>query len=257
LDTVESELWRVFHENSALTSWDWELFARINSINSDPTWILLGDSPVFDAVATRDAVELPPPRQLSVSLETALRRRRSTEDFGQGVLPLNDLSTLLHFGCGAWGRDVVSGRHYRSAPSPGALNTIAAVVEVVTVASVSPGPYGFDPLRHALVPMGPLGHSQESFNMPCSGKPCCTVWLVAAFDRACGKYGDRGYRFALLEAGHVAQNVLLAAAALSLPARPIGGFLDHEAAEQLHLTPFPVFPLYALPVGAPKPAHEE
>ena len=42
------------------------------------------------------------------------------------------------------------------------------------------------------------------------------------------KYGLRGYRFALLEAGHVMQNAVLAAAALALPALPVGGFYDRR-----------------------------
>ena len=40
------------------------------------------------------------------------------------------------------------------------------------------------------------------------------------------KYGERGYRFALLECGHIAQNLLLAAEAEGLAAVPIGGFVD-------------------------------
>jgi nitroreductase len=40
------------------------------------------------------------------------------------------------------------------------------------------------------------------------------------------KYGERGYRFTLLEAGHIAQNALLTASALMLDACPFGGFID-------------------------------
>jgi len=46
------------------------------------------------------------------------------------------------------------------------------------------------------------------------------------FWRSRFKYGLRGYRFALVEAGHVVQNVVLAAAALGLPALPVGGYYD-------------------------------
>jgi nitroreductase len=38
----------------------------------------------------------------------------------------------------------------------------------------------------------------------------------------------RGYRFALLEAGHVVQNLVLAATALGLPALPLGGWYDRR-----------------------------
>ena len=49
---------------------------------------------------------------------------------------------------------------------------------------------------------------------------------TAVFVRSRFKYGQRGYRFVLLEAGHVAQNVALTAAALALPMLPYGGFYD-------------------------------
>jgi SagB-type dehydrogenase family enzyme len=52
--------------------------------------------------------------------------------------------------------------------------------------------------------------------------------VTAVFPRTQFKYGQRGYRFALLEAGHVVQNVLLAAADLGLPALPLGGFYDRR-----------------------------
>jgi SagB-type dehydrogenase family enzyme len=46
------------------------------------------------------------------------------------------------------------------------------------------------------------------------------------FWRSRFKYGQRGYRFTLLEAGHLVQNVVLMCAALDLAAVPIGGFYD-------------------------------
>ena len=54
------------------------------------------------------------------------------------------------------------------------------------------------------------------------------VVLTAMFWRSRFKYGLRAYRFALLEAGHVVQNAILAATALGLPALPIGGFYDRR-----------------------------
>ena len=52
--------------------------------------------------------------------------------------------------------------------------------------------------------------------------------LLAVFGRTRFKYGLRGYRFALLEAGHVVQNVALTAVALDLAALPLGGFYDAQ-----------------------------
>jgi SagB-type dehydrogenase family enzyme len=52
------------------------------------------------------------------------------------------------------------------------------------------------------------------------------VVVTGVFWRSRFKYGLRGYRFALLEAGHLMQNAVLAATDLELDALPIGGFYD-------------------------------
>ena len=70
------------------------------------------------------------------------------------------------------------------------------------------------------------------------------------FWRSRFKYGQRGYRFALLEAGHLAQNVLLAAEALDLGAAPIGGFYDRQLAEFLEIDGVNEGPLYVIPIGS-------
>lgn len=50
------------------------------------------------------------------------------------------------------------------------------------------------------------------------------VFIISAvFERSVNKYGDRGYRYILLEAGHVGQNICLAAAEVGLSVRPLGG----------------------------------
>ncbi len=64
------------------------------------------------------------------------------------------------------------------------------------------------------------------------------------------KYGGRAERYVLLEAGHAAQNLLLAATALGLGAVPIGAFGDDALARALDLPPGEET-VYAIPVGQP------
>jgi SagB-type dehydrogenase family enzyme len=70
-------------------------------------------------------------------------------------------------------------------------------------------------------------------------------------ERLMHKYGDRGYRYILLEAGHAAQNMCLAAASLDLGALPVGGFFDSYVAELLELNQEQEALLYALGFGRP------
>jgi SagB-type dehydrogenase family enzyme len=65
------------------------------------------------------------------------------------------------------------------------------------------------------------------------------------------KYGLRGYRFALLEAGHVVQNVLLACTALGLAAVPVGGFYDRPVDALLGADGVNESVVYAVSLGRP------
>ena len=76
------------------------------------------------------------------------------------------------------------------------------------------------------------------------------VAISAVFWRSRFKYGARAYRFALLEAGHVAQNYLLAATALGLSACPVGGFFDRRVDALLGIDGLHEASLYLLPVGS-------
>jgi SagB-type dehydrogenase family enzyme len=74
-------------------------------------------------------------------------------------------------------------------------------------------------------------------------------FVTAMFWRARFKYGLRGYRFALLEAGHVGQNFLLAATARDLAAVPVGGFFDRRVDELLGVDGVDESAVYAISVA--------
>jgi SagB-type dehydrogenase family enzyme len=52
------------------------------------------------------------------------------------------------------------------------------------------------------------------------------ICLTGCFPRHEHKYGEGGYRMLVAEAGHISQNLILAATALGLSARPFGGVFD-------------------------------
>ena len=75
------------------------------------------------------------------------------------------------------------------------------------------------------------------------------VFLIAAvYQRTADKYGERATRYVHMEAGHVAQNLLLQAVALGLDGVPIGAFHDDRLGTALSL-PADHALLYLLPVG--------
>jgi SagB-type dehydrogenase family enzyme len=75
--------------------------------------------------------------------------------------------------------------------------------------------------------------------------------ICAVYQRTTAKYGDRGIRYADLEAGHAAQNILLQAVSLDLGAVPIGAF-DDQRVKQVIASVENETPLYVMPVGHPE-----
>ena len=76
--------------------------------------------------------------------------------------------------------------------------------------------------------------------------------LTGVTKRTRAKYADRAERYVALEAGHVAQNILLEATVLGLAAVPIGAF-DDAAVRLVVGASNEELPLYVLPIGSPPP----
>jgi SagB-type dehydrogenase family enzyme len=82
-------------------------------------------------------------------------------------------------------------------------------------------------------------------------QPALTIAVVATFARSRAKYGLRGYRFALLEAGHLVQAAVTTATALGLAALPWGGFIDAAVDARLELDGLERSCVYLLAISAP------
>jgi SagB-type dehydrogenase family enzyme len=183
------------------------------------------------AIATRrnpqlPSLRLPPPRRPRCSLWRALERRQSRRDFNGTVLGRRSLAGLLDAAYG------VRRGNRRPVPSGGALYPLELHVAAHRVERLDAGVYRYDPHRHALEELDhrdPWPALEAACVLPgLLDGAAAVMLLLAVFGRTRFKYGQRGYRFALLEAGHVVQNVVLAAAALDLPALPLGGFYDAQ-----------------------------
>ena len=74
------------------------------------------------------------------------------------------------------------------------------------------------------------------------------VVITAVYERTTVKYGERGTRYVLLEAGHAAQNLCLQATAMDLGLVTVGAFYDEQVEEVLNL-PEEEQPLYIIPIG--------
>jgi SagB-type dehydrogenase family enzyme len=75
--------------------------------------------------------------------------------------------------------------------------------------------------------------------------------LTGVFGRSKIKYGERAYRFVLLEAGHAMQNICLTGTVLGLGACPVGGFIDDDINDLLNVDGVEEAALYAVTIGLP------
>jgi SagB-type dehydrogenase family enzyme len=196
------------------------------------------------------SVRLPQPvSDGPISLEKALRDRRSLRRFKNSAISLAQLSQLL------WAAQGVSGTGgRRTAPSAGALYPLEVYAVAGMVSGLSVGVYAYDPNRHALRRIAE-GDAREDLSSAALGQApvgsaAAVLVICAVYERTTVKYGERGVRYVHMEAGHAAQNVHLQAAALGLGTVVIGAFDDDGVRKVLRMTDRE-HPLYLMPVGRP------
>lgn len=201
-------------------------------------------------------LELPPPTApLTLSVGDAIARRTSARKIEPRNLSREELSTLLHCGYGVTrtNEGTLYPRPFRTVPSAGALYPLEILFYSTRVNGLEPGIYHYHASRHALRLLKPGNHSQALCEAVVQGElvlgASLLFFITALFERSVFKYGDRGYRFALLEAGHVAQNLNLAATALGMGAVNIGGYFDHAVDELLGLDGLLHSTVYLLAAG--------
>jgi SagB-type dehydrogenase family enzyme len=207
--------------------------------------------------AQHPALVLPDPTPLELPLGDALATRRSARTFGDDALGLADLAAVLRAGYGLTGALPVAGsppQPLRAAPSGGALYPLELFVVATRVAGLQERIHQYDPLAGTLVRL-PAPAAAALGVTPfadLTSEAAAVLVIAAVFWRSRFKYGLRAYRFTLLEAGHVAQNVLLACTALGLAAIPLGGFYDRRLDELLDLDGVDESSLYVICFGPPQ-----
>ena len=203
------------------------------------------------------AVPLPDPVLPTTAFADVVEGRRSERTFAEAPLQLAQVSALLHVAYGVTHElDVGApglGPQLRTVPSGGGLFPLEIYVLPWRVNGLPPALYHFDPLRRVLerIRQGEFEDDVRAATVyDDAALGCGALFVVSAmFWRTRFKYGLRGYRFALLECGHLAQNLLLAATALGLAAVPLGGFYDRRVDQLLGLDGVNESALYLVAAG--------
>jgi len=170
------------------------------------------------------------------------RSRRSSREYG-GAVARADLDAMLYTACGVTGRMAAAGREVqlRAYPSSGALYAVEIYPVVFRIDGLEPAVYHYrapenvlELVRPALDPAGIVRAALPMERDMVAGA-AALVCLTGCFPRHERKYGEGGYRMLVAEAGHISQNLVLAATALGLRARPFGGVFDDLLNQDLGL----------------------
>lgn len=171
--------------------------------------------------------------------------RKSVRSFSSAPIEISQLEEILRVG---YSKELVA------SPSAGGLYPIRIYAIILKpVNELGEGIYEYDSDTHALIKFSPeLDHQSIQFALNSDsllhGAPLILV-IAAELDRQPTKYANRGYRYALIEAGHVAQNVHLVSQELGLSTLEYCGFQDGQLADVLMIKDSGIEPILTVAVG--------
>ena len=152
-------------------------------------------------------------------LRTILNRK-STRSFSEKPITIKELSRLLTLGVGI--RDHADSRLPRTYACAGARYPIETYVFMLKSGDIEPGVYHYNIFSNSLETLRKGDYSGAIYdfygnqNQHVSMNFPCLILFSIVFKRSMDKYGERGYRFSLIDAGHMSQNLYLVSEYLGL-----------------------------------------
>jgi len=185
-----------------------------------------------------------------ISLERTIKNRRTCRGFRSDPLSQREFSQLLW---AAYGTTDDRG-FKRAAPSGGAIYPmdLYAVVGTGGIKDLEAGTYHYDPNGHRI-----YRNFEGDIRIDLARAALSQMWMAnapldlvitAEYRRIRVKYGDRGVRYALMEAGHIGQNIFLQAEAMGLGTGIVGAFQDENVSKVMKI-PKEHEPLLIMAIG--------
>lgn len=203
-------------------------------------------------------IELPAPRlDGTVSVEAALRNRRSIRSYLETPLSLPDISQILWAAYGIT-KTLENAPPFlrgglRTAPSAGGLYPLDLYLAAFNVTGLPAGIYWYNSEKHQLVRIIEGDRRKEvseaAFNQGMFKTAAAAIVYSAVYERNTKKYGQRGRdRYVCMDLGHSAENVYLQAYALKIGTCAVGAFTDMWLKKAVGMTRAEE-PLYIMPLG--------
>ncbi len=253
----------LYHENSKLRRTNSRQYGEFVSSVASVPYVIEKMAGAYKSYPTHLRIPLPsqfnrqPPG--SYSLEEIIERRRTIRQFSARPLALEQAAKLLHFSYGITGSVSIphvpeERQSFRAVPSAGALYPLEIYLIGWNVEGLDPGIYHYHVPSNALESVEPGDFSdlvgECLISTEITKNASVLFVLTAIFQRTLFKYNERGYRFVLLEAGHLAQNMCLMATAMNLGLLPIGAFLDDELNRMIGVDGVNESAVYPILIGA-------
>ncbi|MDP2919326.1 MAG: SagB/ThcOx family dehydrogenase [Dehalococcoidia bacterium] len=186
--------------------------------------------PLYKEYPDKTRLALPKASAETLSLDQAFRNRKSIRRYAPTPLTLGQLSYLLWATAGV--QRTMGDFNFRPAPSAGALYPIETYVVVNNVEGLPKGLYHFAVRPHALEELKSGDFTRDVVRATMGQRMHADAAVVfiwtAIFQRSKFRYHDRAYRYIYLDAGHIAQNLALAAVGLGLGSCQVGAYFDDE-----------------------------
>jgi SagB-type dehydrogenase family enzyme len=220
-------------------------------------------APPIEKALPRNAVlfDLVPPEKITAGgapLNAVISSRRSRREFSSAPLTNEELSFLLwstqgvseivkdEYGAGA--------HHFRTVPSSGARHPFETYLFIRHAENLAPGIYRYLPVKHKLTLLHDGGDFTPALVRACYGQDfiaeTAAVFLWSAVPaRMEWKYGRIAHKLIAVEAGHVCQNLYLAAESVGAGACAICGYDQNSVDEFLGLDGIEEFVVYMASVG--------
>lgn len=164
-------------------------------------------------------------------------------------LDLQSLADILFYAVGVTDRS--GGIALRASPSSGALFPTELYVHAERVDGLESGLYYYHPDSHALLKLSQSRATEVAAIAPGAVRAPATIFLASIFRRTGYKYRDRAYRYAVADAGHALENLLVAATSAGFQSQPLPQFDDADAVHLLGLDPADEGVLAIIPAFGP------
>lgn len=245
----DSELWELFHDNSKV---------ELNSPIVPPNEVLSRMEQTSDSLEYRSRmhIDLPEANEESevTPLQKLLTRRVSEREWSLTEITFAEVATLLRgYAVTRDNENTEFVQPFRAVPSGGGLFPLELFISVRNCPDLDAGIYHYSPRSGALTTS--VRNDQTAALADCFVQQdvvynaAITILITGMFSRSTFKYGNRGYRFTLMEAGHLAQNFCLLATEMGLSNLCMGGYFDRKLDSFLNLDGVTQSVVYAFSAG--------